>query len=145
MHELLSQRTKWHTQILVLDKYEACSGQVINKDKLTILFNINTEQWQQREVMDILHISVEGLKWRYFRLPAYIGKRNSKTFSTLKKEGLQQNSVVNREVIASHFPEFVQTQQLQPVCLHNGMLLCSLLKKTGRKLAPNRQETQTQK
>jgi hypothetical protein len=43
MHELLSQRTKWHTQILVLDKYEACSGQVINKDKLTILFNINTE------------------------------------------------------------------------------------------------------
>lgn len=67
----------------ILDSYEACSGQVINKDKSSILFSKNTKPWQKEEVRNILHIS-EGFKGTYLGLPVYIGKERAKTFQYLK-------------------------------------------------------------
>lgn len=58
----------------ILEKYEACSGQVINKEKSAILFSKNTNQRQKREMMDIMGITAEGLKGRYLGLPAYCWK-----------------------------------------------------------------------
>jgi hypothetical protein len=70
----------------ILDKYEACSGQVINKDKSSILFSKNTKEWQKREVMDIMHIPTEGLKGRYLGMPSYIGKAKTRTFQYIKEK-----------------------------------------------------------
>jgi hypothetical protein len=46
----------------ILDTYEACSGQVINKDKSSILFSKNTKQEQKNKVTHIMNISSEGFK-----------------------------------------------------------------------------------
>lgn len=70
----------------ILEKYEVCSGQVINKDKSAILFSKNTNQRQKRQMMDIMGITEEGLKGRYLGLPAYVGKSKSKTFQYIKEK-----------------------------------------------------------
>mgnify|MGYP001010734475 CR=1 FL=1 len=45
----------------ILNIYEACSGQVVNKEKSTILYTKNTRPWQKEEVRRCLHITTEGL------------------------------------------------------------------------------------
>ena len=70
----------------ILEKYEVCSGQVINKDKSAILFSKNTKQMHKREMMGALGITTEGLKGRYLGLPAYIGKAKSKAFQYIKEK-----------------------------------------------------------
>ena len=61
----------------ILESYEACSGQVINKEKSAILFSKNTNPGQKEEVRNSLQISSEGFKGKYLGLPAYIGKAKS--------------------------------------------------------------------
>jgi hypothetical protein len=68
----------------ILDTYEACSGQVINKDKSSILFSKNTKQRHRTEVMNIMQISSEGWKGRYLGMPSYIGRAKTKTFQYVK-------------------------------------------------------------
>jgi hypothetical protein len=68
----------------ILDTYEACSGQVINKDKSSILFSKNTKQRHRTEVMNIMQISSEGWKGRYLGMPSYIGRAKTKTFQYIK-------------------------------------------------------------
>jgi hypothetical protein len=70
----------------ILEIYESCSGQMINKEKSSILYSRNTKQWQKDEVRKALHISVEGLASKYLGLPTYIGKAKSKIFSYIKEK-----------------------------------------------------------
>ena len=44
----------------ILDVYERCSGQMINKEKSSILFSKNIERGQRQRVMNALHLSTEA-------------------------------------------------------------------------------------
>lgn len=69
----------------ILDAYERCSGQTINKEKSSILFSKNTGKEQREEVKSTLNINAEGHSGRYMGLPVYIGKSKSKTFAYIRE------------------------------------------------------------
>jgi hypothetical protein len=69
----------------ILNVYERCSGQMINKEKSSVLFSKNTIQEKREEVKSILNINKEGHSGKYLGLPVYIGKSKSKTFAYLKE------------------------------------------------------------
>jgi hypothetical protein len=68
----------------ILDLYECCSGQMINKAKSTVLFSRNTNVHRKAEVCRLLHITRETLNERYLRLPAQVGRSKSGTFAYIK-------------------------------------------------------------
>lgn len=70
----------------ILNTYEACSGQAINKDKCAILFSRNTKAEDKSELMNQLGISKEGFSGKYLGLPVYIGKSKAKAFQYLKEK-----------------------------------------------------------
>jgi hypothetical protein len=69
-----------------MEKYEACSGQMVNKDKSSIMFSKNTKKKCRDEMKGILKISREGLSGKYLGLPSYVGKSKTKTFEFLKEK-----------------------------------------------------------
>lgn len=68
----------------ILDEYEKCSGQMINREKSSVLFSKNTKEQYKEEVKTFLKIKKEGNSGKYLGLPFYIGKSKSKTFAYLK-------------------------------------------------------------
>jgi hypothetical protein len=69
----------------ILQVYEAMSGQVINREKSSILFSRNTNRQKKEEIMQLLGLSTETSDGKYMGLPMYIGKSRSKCFSYLKE------------------------------------------------------------
>ena len=58
----------------ILDLYECCSGQMINKTKSAVLFSRNTNAHRKSEVCDLLQITKETMNERYLGLPVQVGK-----------------------------------------------------------------------
>ena len=56
----------------VLNLYEACSGQVVNYDKSSVMFSKNTNAGQRKEVLDAPNIKSEARTERYLGLPVYV-------------------------------------------------------------------------
>ncbi|WVZ75250.1 hypothetical protein U9M48_023324 [Paspalum notatum var. saurae] len=69
----------------LLQVYEECSGQMINKDKSAVMFSPNTPTGEREEVMSALQIAKETTNERYLGLPVYVGKEKSKVFQFLKE------------------------------------------------------------
>jgi hypothetical protein len=68
----------------ILSLYEDCSGQIINKEKASIMFSRNTNDAEKQELMASLDIGSEVRNEKYLGLPVYIGRSKSKTFAYLK-------------------------------------------------------------
>jgi hypothetical protein len=68
----------------ILDLYERCSGQMINKAKSVVLFSKNTKAIQRKEVCDTLQVTRETMNERYLGLPVYMGRSKGGTFAYLK-------------------------------------------------------------
>ena len=68
----------------ILDLYECCSGQMINKAKSAVLFSRNTNTHRRADVCALLQISKETLNERYLGLPAQVGKSKIETFAYIK-------------------------------------------------------------
>jgi hypothetical protein len=58
----------------ILNLYEGCSGQVINKEKSTALFSPNCNALRKSEILECLNMTSEGDNEKYLGLPVYIGK-----------------------------------------------------------------------
>jgi hypothetical protein len=69
----------------ILDIYERCSGQMINRQKSAVLFSANTQQQQREEVIQTLGVHKETLNERYLGLPAHVGNSRKKVFAYLKE------------------------------------------------------------
>ena len=69
----------------ILNLYEAASGQVINKDKSSILFSANTRQGLKEKMKSILQVTSQGLFPRYLGVPSYVGKAKARTFEYVKE------------------------------------------------------------
>jgi hypothetical protein len=68
----------------ILSLYEDCSGQMINKEKCSIMFSPNTREEVKANVMQELDIRSEARSERYLGLPIYMGKSKIQTFNYLK-------------------------------------------------------------
>ena len=70
----------------ILEVYERASGQVINKDKSSIMFSPNTRQEERGQVRSSLLITSEASSEKYLGLPVSIGKSRSKAFEYIKRK-----------------------------------------------------------
>jgi hypothetical protein len=68
----------------VLELYEACSGQKINKDKSSVLFSKNVKMQERDQVKQILQLSSDAKTDRYLGLPIHIGRSKNKVFGYIK-------------------------------------------------------------
>ena len=69
----------------ILDLYEECSGQMINKEKSAIMFSPNTRSDVREAVMRELSIRKETMNERYLDLPVFVGSNKSKVFAYMKE------------------------------------------------------------
>jgi len=70
----------------ILEVYERASGQVINKDKSTIMFSPNTEQRVKDHMRTTLAILEVASSERYLGLLVSVGKSRKNTFEYIKKK-----------------------------------------------------------
>jgi hypothetical protein len=68
----------------IFSLYEDCSGQMINKEKCSIMFSSNTREGLKQAVMHCLDIGSEARSEKYLGLPIYMGKSKVQTFNYLK-------------------------------------------------------------
>lgn len=68
----------------ILQLYEDCLGQMINKAKSAILFSQNTKANQKKTVCDMLQVTKETMSERYMGLPVHVGQSKTGTFAYLK-------------------------------------------------------------
>ncbi|WVZ81974.1 hypothetical protein U9M48_029297 [Paspalum notatum var. saurae] len=69
----------------ILDMYETCSGQVINREKSAVMFSKNTGDAYRVVVKRAMHIEKERVNERYLGLPVSVGQSKTKTFNYLKE------------------------------------------------------------
>jgi len=70
----------------ILEIYERASGQVINKDKSSIMFSPNTIQQDRSQMRVNLGIQAEAKSERYLGLPVAVGRSRKKAFEYIKKK-----------------------------------------------------------
>jgi len=68
----------------ILSLYEDCPGQIINKEKSSIMFSKNARSAEKQQMMTALGINVEARNEKYLGLPVYMGRSKEKTFAYLK-------------------------------------------------------------
>jgi hypothetical protein len=74
----------------ILRNYEEASGQVINRDKSSILFSANTPRRKKEAIMGVLGLRVEAHGGKYLGLPTYIGRERSRAFAYIKEKILNR-------------------------------------------------------
>lgn len=68
----------------ILQLYEQCSGQVINKAKSAVLFSRNTTSQHKQMVCDMLQVMKETMSEQYLGLPVHVRKSKIGKFAYLK-------------------------------------------------------------
>jgi hypothetical protein len=74
----------------ILCQYEEASGQIINRDKSTILFSNNTSRRKKEAVMGVLGLRLEAEGGKYLGLPTYIGRNRTRAFAYIKEKILKR-------------------------------------------------------
>lgn len=69
----------------MLHLYEICSGQIINKDKSSIMFSKNTKAHDRRNFMDVVELTQESMNDKYLGLPVYMERSKASMFAYLKE------------------------------------------------------------
>jgi hypothetical protein len=59
----------------ILNLYEECSKQMINRDKSTIMFSPNTRENDRVQVMQALNIQKQTMNDRYLEMLVHVGQR----------------------------------------------------------------------
>jgi hypothetical protein len=70
----------------ILQRYEECSGQVINKEKSSVMFSYNTPKRIKERFMQILGLGLEAHGGKYLGLPLYVGRSKARCFEYLKEK-----------------------------------------------------------
>lgn len=113
----------------VLNIYEVASGQVINKDKSSVLFSPNTLQSDRMEVRSALCINQEAKNERYLGLPVSIGKSRRKAFEYIKRkvwlriQGWQEKllSKAGKEILVKAVAQAIPTYAMSCFDLTKGL------------------------
>jgi hypothetical protein len=75
----------------ILDLYESCSGQKINKEKSSIMFSRNVSNTRREELKHLLQLSMEARTKRYLGLPIHIGRSRQRLFEYIKERIWKRN------------------------------------------------------
>jgi hypothetical protein len=75
---------EWRRLTKILDKYEAASGQKLNKEKTSIFFSRNTSVEKREEITRLSGLQAMEKYEKYLGLPTLVGKSRSKAFKSIK-------------------------------------------------------------
>jgi hypothetical protein len=117
----------------VLEVYERVSGQMINKDKSSVLFSPNTTRTVRDQMKATLSISQEKWGERYLGLPVSIGKSKKKTFAYIMQkiwcrvQGWQEKmlSKAGKEILVKAVAQAIPTYAMS--CFDITRTLCDEL------------------
>ncbi|WVZ78125.1 hypothetical protein U9M48_025887, partial [Paspalum notatum var. saurae] len=84
-----NERSAQHLQH-ILTLYEVCSGQTINKEKSSVMFNKNIGATARHQFMSTTSINIKAWNEKYLSLMVYMGKSKKHTFSYLKDKVWQK-------------------------------------------------------
>jgi hypothetical protein len=81
---------EWRRLTKLLDKYEATSGQKLNKDKTSIFFNRNTSPKKRLEISQLSGLQATQSYDKYLGLPTLVGKSRIEfgTVSTIERQNV---------------------------------------------------------
>jgi hypothetical protein len=113
----------------ILDVYKRASGQVINRDKSSVLFSPNTSQVDKDEVRAELCITQEAKSEKYLGLLVSIGKSRKKAFEYIKRkiwvriQGWQEKllSKAGKEVLIKAVAQAIPTYAMSCFDLTKGL------------------------
>lgn len=83
MFFMQSDEQSCNTLHLILQKYEAASGQTINTNKSSITFSAKTTQETRARAKIFLGIANEGGVGKYLGLPEHFGRRKKDLFTSI--------------------------------------------------------------
>ena len=66
--------------------YEEGSGQMINKEKPSVVFSSNASRSTKNLLLQTLELGSEATDGKYLGLPTYIGKSRTKCFEYIKEK-----------------------------------------------------------
>lgn len=69
---------------VILQLFEDCSEQVINKAKSAVIFIRNTKRQAKKIVCDLLHVTRDTMNEKYLGLPVHVGRSKIGAFACLK-------------------------------------------------------------
>jgi hypothetical protein len=69
----------------ILNLYEECSGEMINKEKAAIMFTANTGEADRAKMMQTLQIQKTAMNDKYLGMPIHVGQCRTKVFAYLKE------------------------------------------------------------
>jgi hypothetical protein len=75
---------EWRRLTKLLDKYEAASGQKLNKDKTSIFFSRNTSPEKQKEIALLSGLQATQSYDKYLGLSTLVGKSRTQAFAGIK-------------------------------------------------------------
>lgn len=113
----------------ILDVYERASGQMINRDKSSVLFSPNTDMSSRDHVKEELYIASGARNERYLGLPVSIGKSRKKAFQYIKRriwgriQGWQEKllSKAGKEVLIKAVAQAIPTYAMSCFDLTKGL------------------------
>jgi hypothetical protein len=122
----------------ILQLYEDCSGQAINKAKSAILFSQNTKVPQKKIVGDVLQVTKETMNERYLGLLVHVGHSKIDTFAYLKEhiwkriQGWNEKflSWAGKEILIKAVAQAIPTFAMgcfdlsKTLCDHIGAMIC---------------------
>ncbi|XP_042958157.1 uncharacterized protein LOC122293732 [Carya illinoinensis] len=78
-----ADQQEWTKLQLILNSYEASSGQRLNLDKSSIYFSKNTSQVAQTSILNLAGMKASGPFEKYLRLPSSVGKNKGRAFNPI--------------------------------------------------------------
>jgi hypothetical protein len=75
---------EWRRLTKILDKYEAASGQKLNKEKTSIFFSRNTSAEKREEITRLSGLQATEKYEKYLGLPTLVGKSRVKAFKSIQ-------------------------------------------------------------
>jgi len=113
----------------ILDVYEKASGQVINKEKSSMMFSPNTGQHDRSLMRSNLSITDEASTEKYLGLPVNIGKSRKKPFEYIKRkiwsriQGWQEKllSKAGKEILIKAVAQSIPTYAMSCFDLTKGL------------------------
>jgi hypothetical protein len=70
----------------ILQVYEEGSGQMINREKSSVMFSSNTRRSTKNLILQALGLGAETTEGKYLGLPTYIGRSRKKCFAYIKEK-----------------------------------------------------------
>ena len=74
----------------ILQIYEEGSGQMINRDKSSVMFSPNITRNMKNLLLQVLGLGTEATDGKYVGLPTYIGRSRTKCFAYIKEKILKR-------------------------------------------------------